>query len=135
MAKVLVNDATLTDIADAIRTKDGSTAQMYPSEMAEKINQIKTAPEKATVTIKNTDDLRLYVIFKDSSEILMKNETKTIEMAVGESFSVVVSLISYNIATPTYTSSFFTSTTIEKASVVTLIKGSNSNLTVNIKYK
>ena len=41
----LIQSTTLTAIADAIRAKDGSTAQMYPSEMAEKIAGISTGIE------------------------------------------------------------------------------------------
>ena len=40
MANVLIQSSTLTGIADAIRAKDGSTAQMYPSEMAGKIDGV-----------------------------------------------------------------------------------------------
>lgn len=40
MSTILVNDTTMIDIADAIRAKDGSTDQMYPSEMAERIGAI-----------------------------------------------------------------------------------------------
>lgn len=40
MGKVLIKDTTLTDIANAIRTKDGSTAKMYPREMAGKIGAL-----------------------------------------------------------------------------------------------
>lgn len=43
MGKVLIKDTTLTDIANAIRTKDGSTAKMYPREMAGKIKNISTS--------------------------------------------------------------------------------------------
>ena len=46
MSKVLINDTTMTDIADAIREKDGSTAQMYPSEMAMKIQGISTGEKR-----------------------------------------------------------------------------------------
>lgn len=42
MSKVLINDTTMTDIADAIREKDGSSAKMLPSEMAKKIEQIQS---------------------------------------------------------------------------------------------
>ena len=38
----LIQGTTLTAIADAIRAKDGSTAPMYPSEMAGKIANIQT---------------------------------------------------------------------------------------------
>lgn len=40
MSNVLIQSSTLTGIADAIRAKDGSTAQMYPSEMAGKIDGV-----------------------------------------------------------------------------------------------
>lgn len=42
MSNVLIQSSTLTGIANAIRAKDGSTAQMYPSEMAGKIANIQT---------------------------------------------------------------------------------------------
>lgn len=45
MSVILVNDSTMTEIADAIREKDGSTAQMLPSEMAGKIQDISTGIE------------------------------------------------------------------------------------------
>ena len=45
MGKVLIKDTTLTDIANAIRTKDGSTTKMYPNEMARKIGNISTGVE------------------------------------------------------------------------------------------
>lgn len=46
MSTILLNDTTMTDIADAIREKDGSTAQMYPSEMAMKIQGIPTGEKR-----------------------------------------------------------------------------------------
>lgn len=45
MGKVLIKDTTLTDIANAIRTKDGSTEKMYPGEMAGKIGSLPTGIE------------------------------------------------------------------------------------------
>ena len=42
MAKVLVNDSSLTNIADAIRTKKESTDKYLPSEMADAILSIKS---------------------------------------------------------------------------------------------
>ena len=42
MSAILMNDGTMTEIADAIREKDGSTAQMLPSEMAGRIVQIQS---------------------------------------------------------------------------------------------
>lgn len=59
MSKVLIKSSTLTDIANAIRAKDGSTAQMYPSEMAGKIGAIPAAEKRIIPT-------RLYA---DSSKV------------------------------------------------------------------
>ena len=42
MSKALITESVLTDIANAIRTKDGSTATMKPTEMAAKITAIPT---------------------------------------------------------------------------------------------
>ena len=50
MSKVLIKSSTLTDIANAIRAKDGSTAQMYPSEMAGKIGAISTGEKRIIPT-------------------------------------------------------------------------------------
>ena len=50
MSKVLIKSSTLTDIANAIRAKDGSTAQMYPSEMAGKIGAIPAAEKRIIPT-------------------------------------------------------------------------------------
>lgn len=44
MAKGLIEENTLTDIADAIRAKTGSTDTLLPSEMASAIASISTAP-------------------------------------------------------------------------------------------
>lgn len=43
MAKVVINDANLTDIADAIRKKSGTEDTYKPSEMATAIQKIQTA--------------------------------------------------------------------------------------------
>lgn len=45
MSAVLINDTTMTSIAEAIRSKDGSSAKMLPSEMAGKIKNISTGIE------------------------------------------------------------------------------------------
>lgn len=57
MGKVLIKDTTLTDIANAIRTKDGSTAKMYPREMAGKILSVPTGEKRliAKKIVCNTD--------------------------------------------------------------------------------
>lgn len=48
MSKVLVTESYLTDIGDAIRSKNGSTAKYKPSEMANAINNI-TAQDNTAV--------------------------------------------------------------------------------------
>lgn len=42
MSAVLINDTTMTSIAEAIRSKDSSSEKMLPSEMAGKIQAIST---------------------------------------------------------------------------------------------
>ena len=42
MSDYIIHDTTLTSIANAIRTKTGSNAQMTPSEMATAIGNIST---------------------------------------------------------------------------------------------
>ena len=44
MADYLIQDTSLTAIADAIRAKNGESAQYSPADMAEKIAAIKTTP-------------------------------------------------------------------------------------------
>ena len=46
MSVILVNDSTMTDIANAIREKDGSSTKMLPSEMATKIQGISTGEKR-----------------------------------------------------------------------------------------
>lgn len=48
MAKMLINDSTLTAIADAIRAKGGTSAEMLPGEMAALIEAIKTSTANAS---------------------------------------------------------------------------------------
>lgn len=43
MSTILINDTTMTSIADAIRSKDSSEKKMLPSEMAGKIQDISTS--------------------------------------------------------------------------------------------
>lgn len=43
MSAVLINDTTMTSIAEAIRSKDNSSEKMLPSEMAGKIKNIPTS--------------------------------------------------------------------------------------------
>lgn len=54
MAKGLIEASVLTNIANAIRAKDGSTAKMLPSAMAGKISNISTSPTVKTGTFTPT---------------------------------------------------------------------------------
>lgn len=49
MAKVLINNSTLTAIANSIREKTGDTQTMLPSEMSEKIKSISIGVDAAKV--------------------------------------------------------------------------------------
>lgn len=50
MSVILVNDSTMTDIANAIREKSGTTNQMLPSEMGGAIKNIKTGEKRLIPT-------------------------------------------------------------------------------------
>lgn len=50
MSAVLVNDTTMTEIADAIREKSGITEQMLPNEMAGKIQSISQGEKRIIPT-------------------------------------------------------------------------------------
>ena len=69
----LVESGTLTAIANAIRAKDGSTAQMYPSEMAGKIRAISTGiPVDNPVTAGD-----IPVLSSDVASATIKNSSLT----------------------------------------------------------
>ena len=53
MSKVLVTESYLTDIGNAIRNKNGSTAKYKPSEMADAINDITTQDNTVLNSILN----------------------------------------------------------------------------------
>ena len=53
MATVIINDSHLTNIANAIRGKNGGTATYKPSEMGTAITNIKTVPSEAFVIGEN----------------------------------------------------------------------------------
>lgn len=50
MSTILLNDTTMIDIADAIRSKDGTSEQMLPSEMAGKIGTMPAAEKRIIPT-------------------------------------------------------------------------------------
>lgn len=53
MATVTINDSHLTNIANAIRGKNGGTATYKPSEMGTAITNIKTIPSESFVIGEN----------------------------------------------------------------------------------
>lgn len=58
MSEYIIQDSTLTNIADAIRTKDGSTGTIAVSEMASKISNIKSGfPNGMEWTQSNVTDV------------------------------------------------------------------------------
>lgn len=61
MSKVLVTESYLTDIGDAIRSKNGSTAKYKPSEMAGAINDITAQDNTVLNSILNRSIVGNYV--------------------------------------------------------------------------
>ena len=45
MSKYVIDEKILKDLADAIRSKDGSSTLIYPQAMAAKILALESAPE------------------------------------------------------------------------------------------
>ena len=84
MSKVLIKSSTLTDIANAIRAKDGSTAQMYPSEMAGKIGaieNIKTSKVKL-VYRSSYHNWKAGVIYANQKSVMSPGQTVTIDVPI-----------------------------------------------------
>ena len=62
MAKMLINDSTLTAIADAIRAKGGTSAAMIPGEMAALIAAIETSNAKASTGTFTPSGSQVYTV-------------------------------------------------------------------------
>lgn len=60
MGKAFIQESTLTDIADAIRSKNGSNDTYLPSEMADAINDIPVAIEEKDVNFYDWEGTVLY---------------------------------------------------------------------------
>lgn len=65
MSNAIVNNASLQDIANAIRAKTGTAGTMLPSEMAGKISAI---PGSATLTTKNITQNGTYNASSDNAD-------------------------------------------------------------------
>ena len=103
MSVILVNDSTMTDIANAVREKDGSSTKMLPSEMAGKIQGISVGekriiPTKMITTISTStvyngmgtlyipNGISRYFIDNKSHSINISSPSDTI--AIGYGYSV-----------------------------------------------
>jgi len=65
MAKVTINESTLTDIGDAIRAKTGGSALIDPADMADEIEAI---PSGATLITKNITENGTYNASSDDAD-------------------------------------------------------------------
>ena len=75
-ATVLISSATLSGIANAIRSKKNVSTQFYPSEMAAQINNIQgTSP--ITVNITQSSNQTIRVSYSINSGNLTSNSTIT----------------------------------------------------------
>lgn len=137
MSKVLIKSSTLTDIANAIRTKDGSTAQMYPSEMAGKIQNIETKPGSATIIINNKDDgYQVLAVYKTNAHYIAKGSNVSIKFNVGESISLIfLTNTTYALSVFGYDSAYCDVFSSDRCAVITLKKESSSTLTINAEYR
>ena len=71
MAKVTINESTLTDIADAIRAKTGDSALIDPADMADEIESIPTGgsdPEVSKKDVVFIDDMAQKVVYSYTAE-------------------------------------------------------------------
>lgn len=76
MAKALITESTLTAIADAIRTKTGSTATMTPSQMPEQIAAIETGGGVEPGPMSPTEQLQFIITQSEHQTITASVECK-----------------------------------------------------------
>ena len=101
MSKAFINESTLTDIADAIRSKTGGNSTYLPSEMAAAIESISTKPlEPKAVNFYDYDGTLIYSYTK--SEAMALTELPPFptnhENLVGESYNWTLDEIKYNLS-------------------------------------
>lgn len=142
MSQVLIEESTLTNIANAIRNKNGTSGLMYPEEMGGAIDSIETISDKTMVNIflDSSGYQNGYAIFKDQYKLFTSNDTSwNISMAVGESITFVnyVQVGNNKPDTTYYNINCFSKTRVSNESkpfVLTLIKNSTSSLNVYVSF-
>ena len=74
MAKVFIEETTLSAIGDAIREKEGSTALVPVTDMADRIKKIKTEsePEPTVYYLNNLTNVCQGVTFPENTELTVK---------------------------------------------------------------
>lgn len=78
MSVILINDSTMTEIADAIREKDSSSTKMLPSEMAGKIQSISTGNKRLIVSNITGNDNKSSSLTVNGTGYLMVSNTNGI---------------------------------------------------------
>ena len=73
MAEYLIQDTTLTELADAVRQKTGDTSKMSPEKMIEKINSIEVAGALQSKTV--SPDYNQHIITPDSNYVGLQQVT------------------------------------------------------------
>ncbi len=73
MAEYLIQDTTLTELADAVRQKTGDTSKMTPETMIDKINDIAVAGSLQRKTV--SPDYNEHVITADSNYVGLSQVT------------------------------------------------------------
>ena len=73
MAEYLIQETTLTELADAVRQKTGDTSKMTPEKMIEKINGIAVAGPLQSKTV--SPDYNQHIITPDSNYMGLKQVT------------------------------------------------------------
>ena len=84
MSTILLNDTTMTDIADAIRSKTGETNQMLPSEMGGAIGAIENIKTSKVKLVYNSSyhNWKAGVIYANQKSVMSPGQTVTIDVPI-----------------------------------------------------
>lgn len=84
MSAILVNDSTMTDIANAIREKSGTTNQMLPSEMGGAIRAIENIKTSKVKLVYNSGyhNWKAGVIYANQKLVMSPEQTVTIDVPI-----------------------------------------------------